>query len=105
GDGSKLFRSMYLTAGGVWDHLWVFPIGISEDGGTGKIRNIIVLGTDADLAQAELLRRVESRVGGRVSVRDFAGFGEDLYTGIVPVADVPRLTDTHAPTDSLIKVQ
>ena len=27
GDGSELFRSMYRTAGLVWDNVWVFPIG------------------------------------------------------------------------------
>ena len=55
GDGSKLFRSMYRTVGTQWDHLWVFPIGISENGLRAQRRNIIVLATDADFAQQELV--------------------------------------------------
>jgi phospholipid N-methyltransferase len=105
GDGSKLFRSMYRTAGGVWDHLWVFPIGYGEDGDKGQRRNIIVLATDADLTQAELVSRVKDRVGGQVKLDGFPGFARDLYTEMVPVADVPVMTDAHAPTDSLIEVQ
>ena len=48
GDKSRLFRSMYRTAGGVWDHVWVFPIGIGTDKLAISRRNIIVLATDAD---------------------------------------------------------
>lgn len=104
GETSELFRSMYRTAGGVYAHLWVFPIGISENGATEQNRNIIVLATDADVSQAELLGRIEDRVGARVTIDGFETFGEDLYTEIVPVADVPELTDAFAPTDSLIQV-
>ncbi len=104
GDDSKLFRSLYRTESGVWDHLWVFPIGIGADGVLEQNRNIIVMATDAVVAEAEVLRRIESRVGGRVTVPGFAGFGRDLYTGTVELADVPKLTDAHAPVDSLIPV-
>lgn len=104
GDGSDLFRSMYRTATGVYDHLWVFPIDISDDGSIAANRNIIVLATDADLAETELRERIAGRVDGRVSIDGFERFGDDLYTEIVPVADVPLLTDEFAPTDSLIDV-
>jgi len=105
GDGSELFRSMYRTAGGVWDALWVFPIGIGNGGDTRTRRNIIVLATDADVTESELRRRIGGRVEGRVSVEGFDRMAEDLYTAVVRVADVPLLTDSHAPTDSLIEVQ
>lgn len=104
GDGSELFRGMYRTAGTVWDHLWVFPIGIGDNGLVGQRRNIIVLATDADIPQLELVRRIESRVDGRVKLADFPGFARDLFNGLIPLADVPVLTDGYAPTDSLIKV-
>lgn len=104
GSRSKLFRSMYLTAGGVWDHLWAFPIGYGSDGLTTTNRNIIMLATDADVTEAMLRDRIERRVDGRVSVPGFSGMEDDLYTGTVKLADVPRLTDAHAPTDSLIEV-
>jgi len=32
GEGSDLFRSMYRTAQGVWNDIWVFPIGIGSEG-------------------------------------------------------------------------
>jgi len=112
GSGSDLFRSMYRTAGGVWDRLWVFPIGYGKDARSGDPdaaaevrRNIIVLGSDIELTDSELLERIRSRVGGTVTIDGFTEFAEDIYTEPVPVADVPVLTDSHAPTDSLIDVQ
>lgn len=40
-----------------------------------------------------------------VSVPGFASMADDLYEDTVPTADVPLLTDSYAPTDSLIPVQ
>jgi spermidine synthase len=104
GERSELFRSMYRTATGVYDHLWVFPIGLGDSGALGANRNIIVLATDSDFSETELRDRISGRVDGRVKIAGFEAFGDDLYTGIVPVADVPNLTDEFAPTDSLIEV-
>jgi spermidine synthase len=104
GEPSELFRSLYRTAGTVWEHLWAFPIGIGEDGDLERNRNIIVLATDADLSETELLQRIAGRVDGRVSIDGFDDMGDDLFRGIVGLADVPELTDEHAPTDSLIHV-
>jgi spermidine synthase len=104
GDKSQLFRSMYRTASGVWDHIWVFPIGLGDSGVTEQNRNIVVLATDSDVPQAEMLARIKGRIGGRVTIDGYDAFGKDLYTGIVEVADVPKLTDSHAPVDSLIQV-
>ena len=105
GSGSKLFRTTYRTAGGVWDHLWAFPIGLSKDGAVDSRRNIIVLASDADVSDAELMRRIETGVDGRVKVAGFPGFSADRYSDIVPLGDVPAMTDAFAPTDSLIDVQ
>jgi spermidine synthase len=105
GPTSKLFRTTYRTAGGVWDHLWAFPIDLSKDGDAEKRRNIIVLASDADLTNAELLRRIGTGVDGRVKLAGFSGFSADLYSKIVPLGDVPVMTDAFAPTDSLINVR
>jgi len=105
GDKSKLFRTTYRTASGVWDNLWAFPIGISAGGGADKRRNVIVLASDTDVPQAELLRRVSTSVDGRVKLEGFSVFSADLYDGIVPLGDVPIMTDAYAPTDSLIDVR
>ena len=105
GESSELFRSMYRTANGVWDRLWVFPLFLGEREDPEARRNIIMLATDADVSEARLRARLESRIDGRVSVPGFAQMGDDLYTKLVPVADVPELSDAFAPVDSLIKVQ
>lgn len=105
GNGSSLFRSMYRTAQGVWDGIWVFPIGIGSDGAAETRRNIIVLATDTRVAEADLRERIASRVDGVVTIDGFADMADDLYTEPVPLEDVPLLTDSHAPTDSLIQVQ
>ena len=104
GDYSKLFRSMHRTVSDVWTNVWSFPIGIGQNGLKQENRNIIVLASDANVTTAELKDRVVSRLDGRVTIPGFETFAEDLYTGRVDTADVPLLTDAHAPTDSLIHV-
>lgn len=105
GGRSDLFRSMYRTANGVWDEMWVFPIGIADSGMTQSVRNIIVMATDAKVPSDVALQRVRERVDGRVTIEGFPSFADDFWAEPVPVADVPLLTDAHAPTDSLIDVQ
>ncbi len=105
GESSKLFRTTYRTAGGVFDHLWAFPIGLAEDGDADKRRNVIVLASDADLTKAELVDRISARVDGRVKLAEYPSFSADLYSNIVPLGDVPAMTDAYAPTDSLINVR
>jgi spermidine synthase len=105
GADSELFRSMYRTAGGIWGDIWVFPIGYAYDHNAESRRNIIVLATDERLPESEFGLRVVGRVDGRVTIEGFPEMWYDLYTEPVPVADVPLLTDSHAPTDSLIRVQ
>ncbi|MEI8082081.1 MAG: fused MFS/spermidine synthase, partial [Actinomycetes bacterium] len=104
GKNSRLFRTTYRTTGGVWDHLWVFPIGLSADNNAQKLRNTIVLASDADVSQTEMLRRVSTSVDGRVKLDGFPEFAADLYADIVPLGDVQVMTDAYAPTDSLIHV-
>jgi len=93
GPHSKPFRSLHRTLANVWSHVWVFPIGFSEDV-TDKSRNIVVFATDVELTADELLQRVSSRVDGRVTVPAFERCGEDLYRGKVRSGDVP-LTVEH----------
>ena len=104
GERSRLFRGMHRTVSATWDHQWVFPIGIGENGLAELNRNIIVLASDTGVSQDELARRIKSNVDGRVRLEGFAKFGADLYTPFIPVDDVPLLTDAYAPVDSLIKV-
>jgi hypothetical protein len=76
--------------------VWVFPIG-SGDGVTDSTRNVILLASDADLSEGELLMRIATRVDGLVTVTGFERFGEDLYRGSVRSGDVPILTDPRPP--------
>ncbi|MHB1016989.1 MAG: spermidine synthase [Coriobacteriia bacterium] len=105
GDASKLFRSMYRTAETVWGEIKVFPIGLGADGNTLARRNIIVLATDMPVDDTALGQAIVSRVDGTVSIEGFPEMFGDMYTAVVPVADVPLLTDANAPVDSLIDVQ
>jgi spermidine synthase len=104
GDSSRLLRSMYRTESGIFGKLWLFPIGLGDDGMLDTNRNVIVLATDRVQTKAELTASIASRVSGIVKVPGFPAFSRDLYTGPVDTSDVPTLTDSHAPTDSLIKV-
>lgn len=105
GERSELFRSMYKTVSNTWAHRWVYPIGIADTGLTDMNRNIIVVASDTDVTPAELARRTETNVDGRVQLVEFPTFAVDLYTPHIPTDDVPLLTDAYAPVDSLIKVQ
>lgn len=104
GDKSQLFRSLYRTAGSVWEHLWVFSVDVGQGDQPLARQNIIVLATDADVTGDELLERIASSIDGRSKVPGLSEMGRDLYTRLVPVGDVPLLTDAYAPTDSLIEV-
>jgi predicted O-methyltransferase YrrM len=104
GERSKLFRSIYRTANGVWQNVWAFPIGLGADGVLETNRNIIMLASDVTVPDDELEHRIESRVGGMVTIPGFESFASDWYKGPVEVSGVPLLTDAHAPTDSLIHV-
>jgi spermidine synthase len=96
GSHSKPYRSLHRTASNVWRNVWVFPIG-SADGVTDSTRNMIMLASDAELSQDELLDRIATRVDGRVTVTGFERFGEDLYRGSVRSGDVAIIADPRPP--------
>lgn len=105
GDRSKLFRSMYRTAGSVWDEVWVFRVNVGQGDDYTQRSNNIVIATDARLPDATFARRVEGRVDGSVSIDGFEDMFGDRYTGVVKMADVPLMSDDYAPTDALIDVR
>lgn len=104
GDKSKLFRSLYKTAGTVWKHLWVFSVNTGERALPESRQNIAVFATDADVSGQELLRRISTSIDGRSQVPGLSKMGADMYTHMVELGDVPLLTDAYAPTDSLISL-
>lgn len=90
GDRSKPFRSLYKTLANVFRRIWVFQVteGVDTDGA-----NIVLLATDAEVADEELRRRIAERVGGKVTVPAFHLLGEHIYTGAVRTGDVPLIVD------------
>lgn len=93
GDRSKPFRRLRKTLRCTYRNVWAFPVGLSLGGPLGEHREIIVLATNAALSTVELLKRIESRVDGRVTVPGFHQFGDDLYRGRVRTGDVASYCD------------
>jgi spermidine synthase len=90
GDRSRPFRSLYRTLRNVWQNVWVFVV---NDGVESEGTNLMLFATDAPITVDELLAHIADRVGGRVTVRAFQSFGEDLYTGEIRGGDVPLIID------------
>lgn len=105
GESSRLFRSMYRTISEVWRAVYVFPIGIGARRDPGALRNILVFATDVTMPRQLLLERIATRAGGRVAQEGFPGFAQDLYEAPIATGDVPTLTDSFAPTDTLLPVK
>lgn len=94
GAHSRHFRSVHKTARNVWRHIWTFPTGIGDDP-RDQTRNIVMLGSDAELTDEELLDRIASRVDGIVTVPAFERFAEDFYGSPIRSGDVPIIIDRH----------
>lgn len=92
GPKSRPFRSLHRTLSNVWSRVWSFPIGISRDV-SDVTRNIILMASDVDIGDDDVLERISSRVDGLVTVPGFAQFGEDLYQGPIRSGDVPLIVD------------
>lgn len=97
GDHSRHFRSFHRTATSVWRRVWVFCVKMAEGGLPGPNDNVVLVATDAELSTAELLDRVQNRVGGRVTVPEFETFGEDLHLKPIRTGDVPTIVDPRPP--------
>ncbi len=93
GDKSKYFRSLYRTATNVFSQVWAFVVPTRAEIVLTEDRNIVMLLTDAAISEEEFLSRLADRVGGRVTVTGFAGFGRDLWGEPIRGGDVPFLLD------------
>jgi spermidine synthase len=90
GNRSRPFRSLYRTMRNVWRQVWLFVV---DEGVGAEGDNLILVATDEPPETEELLRRIASRVDGRVTVPAFDLFGNDLYTEPIRLGDVPIITD------------
>jgi len=89
---SKPLRRLHKTASNVWRHVWLFRVASLRPGVTGP-ENVVLLASDADLSDIDLLTRIEDRVGGTVSVPGFNALGEQLHRGKLRTGDVAILSD------------
>lgn len=94
GAHSRPFRSLHRTLSNIWRHVWTFPLRANE-GLPDATRNIIVLASDAELSDDQLLERIGSRVDGMVTVPAFERCAEDLHRSGIRSGDVPILSDPH----------
>lgn len=88
----KSLLSLHRTASNIWRHVWTFTVGALEPDGIAPA-NVVLLMTDAEVGEDELLARIASRVSGTVRVEGYERYGEDLHRGALRSGDVPILTD------------
>ncbi|MGH2405905.1 MAG: spermidine synthase, partial [bacterium] len=104
GPHSRLFRAMYRTVAEVFPGVYVFPTAFRPYHDGERIRNIIVVASEQrGLTRGEILQRARS-LTARVTYRQFLRYAEDYFDELIPVADVPSLTDDYAPVDTLLPV-
>jgi spermidine synthase len=100
GPSSKLFRAFYRTHRSVFPTVAVHPV-FENERATEDVRNIIIVSTDRPQPEKGFLLgrwrqiRTASAPSLAVPIRD-------RWNPVIPIADVPTLTDDYAPTDALI---
>jgi spermidine synthase len=104
GPHSRLFRAMYRTVAEVFPGVYTFPTAFKPYYDGERIRNIIVVGSNQrGLTRDEILQRAR-RLTARVTYRQFLQYAADYFDELIPVSDVPSLTDDYAPVDTLLPV-
>jgi spermidine synthase len=103
GRGSKLFRSFVRTYRTSFPTVLVHPVYGDGERDPTQLNNIILVATESAAPTKPALRQrwAELRTA---NAPDLNGAIEDRYERVVPVHDVPTLTDDYAPVDSLLVV-
>jgi spermidine synthase len=106
GEQSRLFRAMYRTQRSEFATVAVHPVGDAPGAGDDKeVRNLIVVATDEPVTGRDVLRaRWSALRRDHPAAPDLDATIDTRYEALVPVGDVPTLTDDYAPTDALILV-
>ncbi len=101
GPDSKLFRAFYRTHRSVFPTVAVHPVFLGGDRAADDVRNIAIVSTDRPQPEEGFLltrwRRVRTS-----SAPSLARPIRDRWNALIPIADVPTLTDDYAPTDALL---
>lgn len=104
GANSAFFRSFYRTVGETLPDRYVFGVEWAQRPDPTAQRNLILFARSGTSIGADTVRSEIQRLTPKATVTRFAEFAGELYTADIPVADVPTLSDDHAPVDNLIRV-
>jgi spermidine synthase len=103
GRGSKLFRSFVRTYRTSFPTVFAHPVYDGGERDPTQLNNIILVATESAAPTERVLRqRWEELRTDQMPNLDAAI--EDRYDRVIPVQDVPTLTDDYAPVDSLLVI-
>jgi spermidine synthase len=103
GRDSKLVRALYRTYRSVFPTVAVHPVHDSPSWDPTAYINQILVATESPLpAKRVLLQRWREIRSQAPLAPDLSGAIRARYDALVPVRDVPTLTDDYAPTDALL---
>lgn len=103
GRGSKLFRSFVRTYRTAFPTVLAHPVYDGGERDPTQLNNIILVATEAAAPTKPALRQRWEDMR-TASAPDLEAAIADRYERVVPVNDVPTLTDDYAPVDSLLVV-
>jgi spermidine synthase len=103
GDSSRLLRSLYRTYREVFPTVTVHPVGSQNGGDPTVVRNVMLVATDASLAEKSYLQsRWQDVRRAHPQAADLTAAIRGRLDRPLRVDDVPTLTDDYAPTDALL---
>jgi spermidine synthase len=105
GSSSRLTRALVKTYGAVFPTVKLHPVyDGARDRRPDDIRNIVLVGTERVAPPRSRLLQTwgEVRATRAPSAPDLTAAVRDRWEGPLPLAGVPLLTDSYAPTDSLL---
>jgi spermidine synthase len=103
GRGSKLFRSFVRTYRTAFPTVVAHPVYDGGERDPTQLNNIILVATEGAAPSKPGLRQRWEEVRTRTAPDLEAAIAE-RYEKVIPVDDVPTLTDDYAPVDSLLVV-
>ena len=103
GEGSKLFRSVYRTYRAVFPTVAVHPVNAGYPFDPTSVMNIILVATEGAAPSEAFLEQRWRRIrAASPTAPDLKIPIENRLARVIPVRDVPTLTDDYAPTDALL---
>jgi hypothetical protein len=103
GPNSRLFKAIYKTYATEFAGLYLFPVNFQYDKEEAGVRTIILIaGAKPGSTRQQLMATLaQLRKEKRVPPALHADYLGDLYDAMVPIGDVPVMTDDRSFTDIL----